>query len=270
MLITDTNIWYDLADGKIDIESLSERPVVLTAASLFEIITSCKIINNQRYIKNINKLIKIITPIYYDEMPLEFILNRDYNIKVNTPLQIESIIKTVSNLEDTNYLKQLVDTRKSLNYEFKKSVDNQKKSIRKNIKLFNYDDSYNIQKPVYMKQAIKKLNCFLNSTLSVSKIKLSYEDVSSNSKLFPFLSLHAAYSYYLNYENNGGNSAGKNDQIDLLNFMYVNVNDNYLSSDNIYKKIRNVDNSLSHYFEPIEIIGEKIFRRKQKSKYDLE
>jgi hypothetical protein len=231
-IILDTNKWYDIAEGLYPYEKIKELPLCLTALNIIELIASPKLLipeEKEKVLRTCRTILKLnpdgITP-----MPYDYIASEVLEIK-NTVnhLGIERIGSFILGEYSEAEIKNDVDIKRYALQWFKESMNDQR--IAKGKVNSGYDApeiKAKMLSMIYMK-TIYETKELLNISDTLLETIENTVDLNKNAKkIWFYLKGREANNNQLNA---GKIEAKKNDQIDLLNMVYVGMNDKYWTRD---------------------------------------
>ena len=231
-IITDTCIWYNIAEGDYEDGVLKKLPLVITAMTLIEILSSKNLLHpiNKYKIKKIYAAIKKHNPIFYNQLPFEYAANKYFGKKLKAKTSYSLIENIINKIEDTEFINNLVEENNARLFEFKeileKQVEKRKSLIKQGVITKRYiDENYKDYVKGYWEDFLKSLAKHTGISMkSISKSLLEKNGAQIN----PYIFSSAHYGYKLLFK---GNKAHKNDQGDNLNLLYLGINDLYWTTD---------------------------------------
>lgn len=106
-IICDTNVWYDIASGKIPITKLDEVTLYATYVNLFELSKSKNLLKNWRLVKYAVKAIKMHAKGVIEIHPFDYMIlqhDRTYKSKNDDHLEILSGFEALLKMDDCTQL----------------------------------------------------------------------------------------------------------------------------------------------------------------------
>jgi hypothetical protein len=227
-IITDTNIWYNIAEGKYSYNRIKGLPLCLTALNVMELLITPKrkTSEGKKLVIKTCKLIQKLAPYYIKYLPYQYISSKVYHKHVkHHQVSKDYLSKIIKDDFSADNEKLINEGYKSMKDKFKSTLDEQTKANREDLLLKKQLKDINILVTSALKDTRQEIGRELN-------IDISHEDILANQKLIDEFKL-----YYLSratlYYNLTFNDfmVGKNDQFDLMNMVYVGPSDKYWSDD---------------------------------------
>lgn len=256
-IICDTNIWYAIACGKINLNSLAvNHKLTATYVNLRELVASPNIVDKPLLIK---KSIKAIEEYAYKieyDAPLPFICKLSGLSKVsnNKGLELYDTLKSFSSLSDSKILKKA----KLLSYELSKSSTNAKKGVL-NVTDFVNNELLEAIKTTVKKQKRKKQHWKADNSKELKQLIQNwvYRDsgysITENfdwNKIELLLGIMQRYFKELEIS---GRKIKPNDWLDLFNMAYVQPSDKYWTLENSWNRYIEEAELLKYKYEPSKI-----------------
>jgi len=258
-IICDTNIWYDLASKKKNIEQLDGIQLIGTSVNITEISSSPNLINNLSLVKKTVEAMYKFNHLVIASNPMEYLISlfhSEYkpNIKTemrlldgfNTLMEIDlNIITPQDKIDAEIQIKEICDSQN----EVAKRINNDLTKIRQNIKKHERKDKYR------KRSFIDKWKKYFSTlVLEYSKQHCDKEyELDINDKSWDQLEFFL-YTWEFYFKNNleiGNWKFEKNDWGDLFNLVYVGPGIKYWTSENKWNAIFNNDERLRKYnFSP--------------------
>lgn len=234
MIITDTNFWYDLTDGNIDMDGVKGLPIAVTAVTILELISTPKLKTEEgrKYILKVCRTIRNMNPIYIRDMPYEWAARYYLGKKVMKRIHLNRFFAICDNGFDEIDYEKFVEERKNVNDGFKSDLEAQVNENRKKPEIKGIMKDVN-------KAADSSTNDFIIEiarVLNINSRKVHMQRILKKGKGLNFyVRARAQYNRKLHLDKGYGPARG--DQLDLANLLYVKEGDMYLTSDDKWKNI---------------------------------
>jgi hypothetical protein len=223
-IIVDTNIWYEISENVKLYKAVNQLPVYLTAWNILELISSPKLNGTDLERKKIFKVfndILYLKPECIPLIPYQYIAKEVLESKgVYKELSISAIENLICGYYSDEKIKQFIELRKEGVRAFKKSMDEQQNQLAEEFRKAKMVLGI---EHIYLK-TIQESKGYLIPPNEVISIDLS----KNANRIMFFLKVRLAISLKLH---SSKTQVAKNDQGDLLNMVYVNEGDKYLSYD---------------------------------------
>lgn len=258
-LVCDTNIWYGIADGTINPETLKDYYLIGTAVSIYEMASTPMILSNFELVKGGIKALldyhhRILKGNFYDHLICQF--DNKYIPDYSTT---EEILQEMLRIPEMNFpsipQSNIVNTKErisrmqidkekliaELNSKFaieKRAIDDPKKKRKYKKTDFTHSNKRHI---------IALANDYLNRTSRyVPNITIDH----SGWKNLEFF-LQTWNKFFLMLDTQSDMKLSKNDLPDLFNLVYVQPGQKYVTRDSKWIGIFKQDPLLSNYYVEI-------------------
>lgn len=233
-IITDTCIWYRIADGLYDKQFIKSLPLTATALNFIELLSSPKLLTpeGRLYILKILRTIIDINPHYNLMAPYDFAAKEYLGKKIRKKFHLSQVHDICNYGFSEKSIEYFVNLRKNRVDDFKHSLTTQIINNRTNAEIMEKLKKAN-------DAALSAASDFLNELSNV--LLINVRKVNKNRILVKgkgmefYIRSRAHYNQKLfnvaNYQPAG------NDQLDLSNLLYVKHEDLYWTTDTKWKNI---------------------------------
>ena len=256
-IITDTNVWYHISEGKYKNILKDNLPLCLTSWNILELLTSpkLKMSNEKKKVIEAAKTIVDLNPMIISEEPFSFIASNILGIPNQRvhKLRIKDLEKLINDEISNDELIKYIEFRNERVIQFRDSVKKQQAN-----NLTNFQSTTTLDMGGLIEAVGQQTIAEVESILKLSRADINQQHLILNgSQINFFLRVRAIYNFKL--DNEVGYKVEKNDQGDILNMVYVGQKDKYWTGD--CKWIKNIiDSGLSDFiYSPIadSIVGNK-------------
>jgi len=233
VIITDTNIWYKIAEKQISLELAKRLPLAVTALTIIELTSSPKL-NNEIGKKEVWRACQAIinaNPFYLRNLPYEFAANEYLGKKLKKKISIGWFHNICRNKFNDINIKERIDSRNKRVTAFRTLLMGQIRNVHLDKTIKNQ-----------IKQPEKAVDISLNDFLieigkatGINSRKVKHKRVvDQGAGLDLYLKARARYNQMLSLE---GQQPASNDQFDITNLLYVKMEDLYWTLDKKWLKI---------------------------------
>lgn len=227
MIVTDTNIWYRIAEGQISIELAKRLPLAVTAISIIELTSSPKLNTEDGKKKVLSACRAIIraNPFYLRLLPYEFAANEYLGKKLKKKISIGFFHEMCKNKFIDININERIGYRNGRVNAFRSQLMDQIKQVHsdKSIKkrLNQPQEAIDISANDFIIE--------IGETLGINSRKVNYKRLMNRgSGLDLYLRARDRFNQVLSLE---GQQPANNDQFDITNLLYVRKGDLYWTLD---------------------------------------
>lgn len=241
-VICDTNIWYDIATGKIKKEQLAGMELYSSYVNLFELAKTPNLVIDWKLVKAAVRALHDNSKGIYETNPIEFIIQKqypDYKAKDNSYKQILIGFEDLMDRPDTEEITQEVKEK------MQKSVDEFAEAAQKSA------DNVNAKLPVIrekIKETIGKKEHrkivsypLIYDVINVFVGQQSQGEISLDIENYPWgeieLLVKTWDGYFKDLEVSGNQKFQPNDWQDIFVMSYVNPEYKFLTSEGKWKRL---------------------------------
>lgn len=233
-IIVDTGIWYSLSDGKIDWKLTKGLPLFLTAANVMELIVTPYLKTDPDKVIRVCKMIRRINPGYIERDPYSYLAREVFGKKIKTKYEVSLLNRIVERSIEPIIIEKLVELKRIRSEDFKEKIRIAQQANKESSEIISRLDNPKLGEIAVLQDTQQELE----KTLGVNPFKFYPQKVENSIyKVRFYLNIRLAYYKALNlttrkrYEPNG------NDQMDLLQTVYVGPQDKYWVEDDKWVKL---------------------------------
>lgn len=254
-IICDTNIWYDIANGRKNIEQLIDIKLIGTSVNITEISSTPNLISNIDLVaRTINSMRTHVHEIVISN-PMEYmisIFHSDFNPNTNTEMRLLEGFKTLMNIDINSIPEQNIIDAEIQIKEILNTQNELADRINGGLLKIKQDIKRNIGKEKHRKLDFTEIwkNYFSEFVLEYSKQHCAKEyELNINDKSWDQLELflYTWESYFKNNLEIGNWKFDKNDWGDLFNLVYVYPGAKYWTSERKWNVIFDNNERLRKY-----------------------
>lgn len=238
-IITDTNIWYSIADGKYSFNDVKHLPLTATALNLIELISSPGLNGPDSYktVLKTCRVIKRFNPHFNLMAPYDFAAREYLGKKLKKKHHLSSFYKSCEEGISDEQIKNYTSLRTDRINDFKNSLTAQIIFNKSNPEVLSQLRVANDAADSAGRDFLKELKNILSINIqNIDKNRI----LRKGKGMDLYLRARAHYNQKLILEKNY--LPAGNDQLDLANLLYVREGDLYWTTDNKWINIINTVN----------------------------